>query len=204
MALKRLVVAQDRIGVDVEGLAVELAEAGLDRARGERPRHLRQGALDMLGHVRRHRDHRGDPVVDRQVEVGLAELLHQAVDLDLVAAAGQRRFQHLLEALAHEGGAPVELVDQPLPLLGDLQVGEDPDDHQRGDPERNDQPELEPHAGLSAATPSASRARSWCTSETSCSRYAAFDAGTASPTRMVSATSLSTEKACSSVQSSPR
>src|SRR6185503_14791 len=127
------------------------------------------------------------------------------VDLGLVAAApGQHRLQDLLHALAHEGGAAVELGDQPLPLLRDLQIGEDSDHHQGGDPERRDQPELEPHARLSAATPSASRARSWWTSETSCSRYVALDAGTVSPTRIVSAWPLSTSKACSSVQSSPR
>jgi hypothetical protein len=182
---RRLAVAQNRVGVDVHALAGHHAEAGLHRARSEGPRDLRWRVLELLVHVGCGRDLRRDAVVDGEPLVRLAELLDQPIDLRLATAPGERGLEHLFEAVAEEPGAAVQLAGQPLALVDELEVRERAHHHQGGDPERRHQPELEPQFRPPVAALSARVARSWWTSETSCSREAALEAGTASPTQMV-------------------
>ncbi len=166
----RLVLAQDGIGVDVAHRAADLAEAGLDRPRGERPGRFGRRILELLGHVRRRHDEGRHAVIDRQPQVRLAELLDQPVDLRLADPWAERGLEHLLEALAHEGGPPVELPGQPLPILDELEVREGPDHQEGAEPQSRDEPELELHTRLPAVAPSASAPSSSRTSPTSRSR----------------------------------
>ena len=131
---------------------------------------FRRRVLELLRHVRGRRDQGRHAVVDRQTQVRLAELLDQPVDLRLADPRAQRGLEHLLEALAHQGRAAVELAGEPLPILDELEVREGADHQRETEPQRRDESQLELHARLPAVAPSASAPRSCRTSSTSCRR----------------------------------
>ena len=84
-------------------------------------------------------------VVHRDALVGPPELLQQAIDDD-ARALGRRGLDGLLEALAEEDGAPLEILREAAALLGDLEIGRAPEDGERRQPEGNDQPDGDLHA----------------------------------------------------------
>ncbi len=164
---RRLVVAHDGIGVDVAQDPVHLAEAGLHRARRERPRGLRRRVLQLLGDLRSGRDQRGHPVVHRHAQIRLAELLDQPLHVGLADPWAHGGLERFLQALAHQRRAPIQLRGEPLAVLHELEVREGAHHDQARQPEAGDEPELELHVRLSAPTPAAIALRSARTSATS-------------------------------------
>src|SRR5881227_2514031 len=87
---------------------------------------------------------RGSTVVDRDPTRRPAELLEDALDADR-RAARDLRLDRLLEPLAHEDGAALQIVEEPLALLADLQEREPPDDDQHREPDGSDEANGEFH-----------------------------------------------------------
>jgi hypothetical protein len=107
-------------------------------SRQSRRHHLGQG-LRHEGAERRCRGLDGSEAVEEgQTLLGLAELDEKPLE-GLPIAARESGLRGLLQPFAQHGGAPLEVLEEALPLVTDLQVREATDDRERREPDGPDE-----------------------------------------------------------------
>ena len=115
----RPLVLRERRRVHVRESSTDHAKALAHGVVGDGVGHLGERRGKELGNVGR-RDHQaGEAVVDRDPARRPAELLEDALDAHR-RAARDLGLDRLLEPLAHEDSAALQIVEEPLALLADL------------------------------------------------------------------------------------
>jgi len=147
----RPVVPRERRRVHVRPPDTHDAKALAHDVVGDRVGHFGERRWEGRRDVGR-RDHQaGEPVVHRDPAPRRPELLQYSLDARR-RVARHLGLDRLLEPLAHEDRAALQVVDEPLALLADLQEREPPDDDQHREPDGPDQTNREFHDGRCVLT----------------------------------------------------
>ena len=139
------VVAEERHRVVVGLAIVDGLESLLGRDVDERERHGRQGRVQLGGPLGCHGDHRPGAVVHRDAARRGSEALDDALDL-AAGALVDEGLHGLLEPLAEQPRATLELGGQTGALPLDRDVRERPEDDDERQPNGRQQAQIEAHA----------------------------------------------------------